>query len=456
MDASTQQPATSVGPRVLGVASILAGAALNPWFVARLLYGAAAGGPRAMHAALWGFEAALFGIGALLLTRRLRLPSVLRGLLMAAFTTVVAVALVVIGDRMWGRFGPKRPEGLIFPPGSAVTYRTKEFDVTVRVNNLGFRGEDCAVAKGGRRRVLAIGDSFTLGWGVDVADAWTTLVARGSKDLEVLNLGQGGAYPRMYAETARKAIPMLSPDLVVVAVLQGDDLFQTIEWLDRGKKPRQERVDPPSALESASSFVRARVLRNLLGSEGALVTSVGDTWRPQAKSLRGYWSAEQRARFDGLDAEVRAAFDDGTLNPITVHHGIANPDYYARHADPASPDARRGIESIAESLKEIARVAREHRADVIVVSVPYRAYVCRRDLASLRRLGYEAPDALAASDGPDRAIAEAAERAGVPFRTITPAVRAACAERDLYYPLDGHFTPAGNALFASLVADAIR
>jgi hypothetical protein len=409
-----------------------------------------------MHAILWVVAAALVVLGVLVLARRIAPPPRVRGLLMGCFVSLAVVLLVILADRAWGRFGPKKPEGLVFPPNSAVTYTTTEFDVVVEVNSLGFRGPECAARKGKRRRVVAIGDSFTLGWGLSIDDAWTTVAARMLPDVEVLDLGQGGAYPRMYAETARKAIPRLAPDLVVVAVLQEDDLFQTIGWLDRGTKPPLERPDPPTALESAAAFVRTRLLRNFLGSPGALVTSVRDTWRPQAKSLYGYWTPEQRARFDRLDGAVRAAFYDGTLNPITIHDAIVHPDYYTRYADPASPDARRGIESMAQSLGEIAGIAREHRCEVLVVSVPYRAYVCRRDLELLRQLGYEAPDALADSDGPDRAIAQAAELAGLRFRSVAAGFRAACADRALYYALDGHFNPAGSALFASSIADALR
>ena len=48
---------------------------------------------------------------------------------------------------------------------------------------------------------------------------------RGHK-VEIANLGRGGTYPRNYADVAEKAIPLLKPDLVLIAVLQGDDLAQ--------------------------------------------------------------------------------------------------------------------------------------------------------------------------------------------------------------------------------------
>ena len=73
----------------------------------------------------------------------------------------------VIADRVIGRFDPVSAldEGLLFPPYSAVRYETIEFDIHAYINNLGFRGDDTTAEKGHNTRIVAIGDSFTFGWG---------------------------------------------------------------------------------------------------------------------------------------------------------------------------------------------------------------------------------------------------------------------------------------------------
>src|SRR5262249_4001953 len=191
----------------------------------------------------------------------------------------------------------------------------------------------------------------------------------------------------------------LKPDLVLVAILEGDDLQQTVAWHDRNLPGARRPPRPESSiLESAKAFVRNRLFRNFLDSAPPLRSSVKDVWRPQARSLIDYVSRDERARFDALDEPVRTAFFDGTLNPITVHNAVTTPDYYTRAADPASKDAGIGIDGIAEALKSIRVVVARERAELRVVVVPYRAYVSPRDLPSLRRLGYLAPDSLASSD----------------------------------------------------------
>ena len=66
--------------------------------------------------------------------------------------------------------------------------------VTVRTNTDGFRDDDYAVERNGKRRIVFLGDSLTLGWGVEQADTFEhVLEARldAIRPTEVINLGVG-------------------------------------------------------------------------------------------------------------------------------------------------------------------------------------------------------------------------------------------------------------------------
>ncbi len=65
---------------------------------------------------------------------------------------------------------------------------------TVTINAQGFRArrEFADTVPGGKTRIICIGDSFTLGYGVGDADTWCAQMEASSKDLELLNMGQGG------------------------------------------------------------------------------------------------------------------------------------------------------------------------------------------------------------------------------------------------------------------------
>src|SRR5688572_4277037 len=119
------------------------------------------------------------------------------------------------------------PEGLCLPPGYRFGARTTEFSFEARTNDLGFRDSSERWSQTAQPLIAAIGDSFTYGWGVAEAEAWPRVMERQLGGFaRVANLGVAGGLPHSYAEVVGKAIPRLRPDLIIVAVLQGDDLAQ--------------------------------------------------------------------------------------------------------------------------------------------------------------------------------------------------------------------------------------
>jgi len=147
--------------------------------------------------------------------------------------SVLFSLLLAVGvDRAVGqyRYRGNGQKGLLFVPNAQTLLRTPEFQSVAFVNQLGFRDRDFAVPRNGDARVLAIGDSFTFGWGLNIEDTWVKQLEgrlrRSGHRVEIANLGRGGTYPKLYADVAERAIPMLKPDLVLIPILQGDDLAQ--------------------------------------------------------------------------------------------------------------------------------------------------------------------------------------------------------------------------------------
>src|SRR5262245_25299463 len=128
----------------------------------------------------------------------LRLLGVSFGLLLA----LVAVAVfdrVVIARRMSS--GPFPPP---MPPNTRVEFQTTEFQWATETNDLGLRERPFDWSRKTTPRILAIGDSFTLGWGVSADDSWVKqLEKRLRRDglmAEVINAGKGGMGTPWYAE----------------------------------------------------------------------------------------------------------------------------------------------------------------------------------------------------------------------------------------------------------------
>ncbi len=134
-----------------------------------------------------------------------RMKTIIGNVLLAIGSLAGIFTLVLVADRALGHFRPadELPAGLMFAPHSAAYYDTIEFKCTVYANNLGFRGDDTTRVKTRRLHVLALGDSYTYGWGVDLADTWVKRIEKSlraeGRDIEILNLGVPGHGPGQYA-----------------------------------------------------------------------------------------------------------------------------------------------------------------------------------------------------------------------------------------------------------------
>ena len=179
--------------------------------------------------------------------------SVLRGLLFRLAALGLGLVLTVALDRTVGLFISTTPEvGLISRPYERVRFDTLEFDVVVTANNIGIRDRDVTPKLPETYRIVALGDSFTFGWGVELEETWVKLLEQDLRNrlltsVEVVNLGNPGAFSIQYADLLERAMTVLEPDLVIVAMLQGDDVEQRIDrsparpagWFDRCRSASQ-------------------------------------------------------------------------------------------------------------------------------------------------------------------------------------------------------------------------
>lgn len=120
---------------------------------------------------------------------------------------------------------PPAREALPVPTGYTYAYRYKGAEHPL--NRDGERRPDGALPAKTGRRIAAIGDSYTLGFGVPLADIWPTQLAAITGD-EVINYGRGGATSHTVLAEARIALRD-GADVLVYAVCVNDvdpaDLF---------------------------------------------------------------------------------------------------------------------------------------------------------------------------------------------------------------------------------------
>jgi lysophospholipase L1-like esterase len=100
------------------------------------------------------------------------------------------------------------------------------YGVEIRTNALGCRSAELATEKGGHKRLLFLGDSFTLGFGVPANATFTTLVQQKLADaptpFEVVNAGVGNYNSLMEFSWLKKHWAAVQPDAVVLMFYLND------------------------------------------------------------------------------------------------------------------------------------------------------------------------------------------------------------------------------------------
>src|SRR5258707_3204691 len=369
---------------------------------------------------------------------------------------VVCLGLSIALDRAVGLFSPAQNTGLVFPPNAHRHFQIPEFSFAVDINSLGFRDREFSLHKTAKVRILAIGDSFTYGWGVEANQSWPKVLEAelraSGHDVEIANLGKPGGSPVAYADIAERATPVLRPDLLIIAVLQCDDLAQ----LD------QTITSPASAKDDVKPSTTSAIRRSIQAAATALyphfVALVNERvkaqptlisqWQEDARTLLAAMTPDDRSRYDKLDPQVQSEFINGHLNPALISLSVTRPDYFVQTLDLNSTKTRLLISEMARQLTRIKTTAIQNHAEVMVVSVPYGFYVSSRSLRNLQRLGFFADPEALSTNAADEAIRSASQMAGIPFYDSTIGFRQVSDQTDLFFEQDGHFNPAGHRHFA--------
>jgi lysophospholipase L1-like esterase len=158
-------------------------------------------------------------------------------LALASFTIFVALVLCEIAARLVLPAPPnasREPQIQYFADPDiryvfAPSQRGWIDDGLITVNAQGFRGSDVAVPKpSGRFRIVVIGDSVTMGWGVADDETFSVRLEQQlhqqfpNRDIDVVNLGIGGYDTRQEVTLLERNLAALEPDLVLVGFYSND------------------------------------------------------------------------------------------------------------------------------------------------------------------------------------------------------------------------------------------
>ena len=365
---------------------------------------------------------------------------------------LVGIPLGLSGlDHLVGWISHSSPRHLLFPSGSRVRHQSAEFDVEVVISSQGLRDRQYPTSPPGNgTRLVAIGDSFTFGWGLPAEDSWPKVLERrgggANETVEVINFGFPGASPDDYSRIISEALEHFQPDIVLIGTLQGDDLVQLVEqepleveWTARARQavfPTLSdwlRPAPPTMESYRSVFLKSQAY------------------------LRSTLTPDQQHRYRALPPGVRSAFESGLLNPSLVHTAMTNPRRFAAPIEGGA--AWRGVAEtrLRRCLRRWLAACRGAGAELKVVIVPDGPYVSEAAAAGMRAVGYEVPASLTTSTLCQDVVIEICGEAGVPVINPVSEFRKAAdsGDSDDYFELDGHFTARGQRRLGEAVARSI-
>ncbi len=114
------------------------------------------------------------------------------------------------------------------------------YGVDVKINSYGFRDNEYSLKKQDNTyRILILGDSFTLGWGVPIDDAYSKALEKmlneniKGKKFEVINTALGNYNTQMEYELLKEKGIQFQPDMVIVGYYPNDPEL-TVKFDDKG------------------------------------------------------------------------------------------------------------------------------------------------------------------------------------------------------------------------------
>jgi hypothetical protein len=368
-----------------------------------------------------------------------------------AAIAVVAAAEVIAG------FVAEKSDALssfAFPPHQTANYQTPDFRFTAITNRLGFRGPEFPVEKTpGTIRIAVLGNSFAYGWGVNYDSTWPRLLeqrfAENGIKVEVANLATPGTTPKTLIGIANRALPILHPDVVLIAALQGSSVVTFQPDQPMAERPATWRQRSMVALNwLVPNLVRAFTLaKDTVVSNSVMPASFArEAWKAEADTFIKGSSPDELTRFQQLNADTRQRFETGNLNTPIVSQAIRNPDLFGTMLTDQG-QIERAASSMRDMIASVGKVAPQ--AKLVTVSMPYAPFLHCGAADILQRLGYIIPTAQPGQA--DKPIAEAAEAAGVPFVSVESEFDGKCSPSS-FIPFDGHYSAEGTQLFSSLLA----
>ena len=301
-------------------------------------------------------------------------------LAIAAVSIVATVALFEVGAWFFApEWTPKHGVrnfwahhellGWAHRPNASGTHYHRDFRVSVRTNEHGFRDRDYPVERvPGRQRMLFLGDSFGFGFGVERDEILTEIIEARHPDWEIINTAVAGWGTDQQLLFLREIGSRFRPDVVLL-------LFHPNDVEDNNDRMRYGYYKPQFVLEDGELELTQVPVRELNRDQ-----KIDRFLYQRTYALHKLWNwrdvvddwRDERARSREAERALAAAADGAGAAAGTPDVAAAPASAEAEPAPPPNPCGNRKLDFAVSRalLRALDREVRSLGAKLVVVSVP--------------------------------------------------------------------------------------
>lgn len=322
-------------------------------------------------------------------------------------------------------------------PNSSCRFKTKEWDVNFQVNSLGMRDQEYSRAKpSGVYRILLLGDSFAEGYGVKQAQTYQAILETKLGDrFEVLNAGVQSYSPHLEYLYLQEFGLDLDPDLVLLNLdltdFSDEQRYQTLSLAPE--------AGPITAGKSVDQWQRAPLFAKPIPSV---------TWLPFIPTPIKWWLHDHSRLYDLAIKTIKKKLYPKTF-PDQIDFTPKDPhtDALMILRDLDDQQYQQLWQPVADYLLKIKSLLDGRGIPLIIFMHPHGLQISANEWSLGRAKWAFEPNRVYPAK-PQDDLRAWSKKHGIDYIDLLPAFIDAKAKspQNLFFSLDGHFTPAGHQL----------
>lgn len=301
-----------------------------------------------------------------------------------------------------------------------------EFNVVETTNSIGLRDREIGSKSPGSLRILALGDSYGYGHGVDLEETYvkqleSSLNASTDRMVEVINAGVPAYSLAQEIRYLEKYGLDLEPDVVLVGFYIGNDFIDSYELYDAGGTP--------------TIAVSDHMLVSRKGSDA------GHGIMGMTQPIRSFLAPNSH-----LYVFLRNRFSE-VLRRLGLRHIGHITEFCAKEF---TPEMQEQWQHTQQLLLELSALTRAHGKQLVIVPIPL-IYQVHQDIWNEYTSIFQIDPTRFDMEKPQRLLTDFCTQQNIDCVDVLDTMRRQGETTPLFYRVDGHMTAAGHRVVAQVL-----